>query len=472
MRVCRQGVDPVETANVDTSRMQRIAFRTLGPLQWDDDSFDMGAYPFGDLFFSLTATDEYGDEWTTEIMTVKYDMFYAENAIVAQVYFQPRLLTNSETIGKYSRRHVADTVEDALEALPHNCMGDISVSEIYTMVGLVDLDDEFDSFTFYETDYTDMGCDLMDIYDYAGSIVDASKHVVGCGVPSADQYLGVNSGDARNGGLDINQFLEDENSYIMLTGTRDRFEAASFDSPIVILADTDDIAPGDEAGAPLHKNVGNSAGEIFSFGYAYYMYPHYNNDDSPSTRFPLMGDPNVLTSDYYTEEYSSIFLFDIDSEVSALDESSTNYMAGLGIFIRFEKTTIETLLRVDYYFANEHILFFEQFKSSTSSSWQALLAMEPYLSTKGTTQEGCSDPLCSNDYELVTVDNIGSRRSWDELYHGLRQYFLGDGNIGADAELHECSKRGICDFESGVCQCFSGYAGLDCGTLNALAYGI
>ena len=30
LRVCRSGLDPVETANVDTSRFQRVAFRTVG----------------------------------------------------------------------------------------------------------------------------------------------------------------------------------------------------------------------------------------------------------------------------------------------------------------------------------------------------------------------------------------------------------------------------------------------------------
>ncbi len=33
----------------------------------------------------------------------------------------------------------------------------------------------------------------------------------------------------------------------------------------------------------------------------------------------------------------------------------------------------------------------------------------------------------------------------------------------------ECSNRGICDSTTGICQCFSGYTGQDCGTINSLA---
>merc|ERR1711975_119012 len=33
----------------------------------------------------------------------------------------------------------------------------------------------------------------------------------------------------------------------------------------------------------------------------------------------------------------------------------------------------------------------------------------------------------------------------------------------------QCSNRGICDGGSGICQCFPGYSGDDCSTMNALA---
>ena len=467
LRQCKTGVDPVETANVDTSRMQRVAFKTLGPLAWDDSDFDMGAYPFGDVYFTFTATDEYGDEWTTELMTVKYDAFYAESEDVAQTFFMPRLLSTWETVGKQARRHVSQTVEDALEALPHNCMGDVTVSEIYTMPGVLGLDDEFDAFVFYDTNYTDLACGLTDIYDQT-----STRSIVGCGLPTVDQYLGISSGNSRNGQLDIVEYQQNGVSYLMLVGTGDLYNPAEHDSPIVVDAAFGDIQPGDITVAQGHVNVGKLGTDYFSTGYAYYMYPHYNNDDAAEIRFPLFADPLVSTSEWYSEEYASFLLFDFDANVADLTDAATDYLAGLSLFIRFEKPTVQTLLRVDYFFANEHVLLFAGFNTDVSASMTANLAREEYRNVVGTTQEGCTSTLCANDYELVAVHDIGAHRVWDITYHGLQKNFLGDGNLGSDAELHECSKRGICDFENGLCSCFQGYAGLNCGNVSALAYGI
>jgi hypothetical protein len=476
LRVCPQGVDPVETSNVDTSRLQRIAFKTFGPLDWDDDEFDMGVYPFGDVKFTLTATDEYGDEWTTELMTVKYDAFHTESQSVAHVYFLPRLLTKGELVGKHNRRHVSETVEDALEALPHRSMGDVSVIEVYTMVSVTDLEDEFESFVWQNTNYTDLHCGLTDIYDQPAN----GRSIIGCGLPTVDKYLGtIASGLERDSGLDIKQYLDDGVAHIMLVGTGDRFLASSHVSPIVIEASTTGIQPGDLDISQGHLDVGSASGDgIYSYGYAYYMYPHFNNDDPTELRFPLLADPALTTSDWHTEEYSRFLLFDIDAQVGDLTVNSKDYLAGLSLFVRFSsKPTMQTLLRVDYFYENEHLLKFAEFKAGLTSGWQNLFNngdTNGYDSVVGDTHEGCSAAVCeeSNELELVVVHDIGALRVWDVYHHGVQKYFLGDGHEGADAELHECSKRGICDFETGLCDCFSGFAGVGCAEVNALAYGI
>jgi hypothetical protein len=474
LRVCPQGVDPVETANVDTSRMQRIAFKTFGPLDWNAADFDMGVYPFGDLMFTLTATDEYGDEWTTELMTVKYDAFHTESQVVPRVYFVPRVLTRTETVGKHARKHVSQTVEDALEALPHNSMGDVSVSEVYTMVSVMDVDEEFEAFVWSESGYNDLYCGLTDIYDQP----DNNHSIVGCGLPTVDRYLGVASGNERDGLMDVRKYVDDGVAHIMFVGTGDRFVALNHDSPIVVDTATTDIQPGDRFVSLGHLDVGNAGGDIYSYGYAYYMYPHFNNADPAELRFPLLADPGLATSDWYTEEYSRFLLFDFDASVGDLTAASTDYLAGLSLFVRFNtKHTIQELLRVDYFYSNMHLLQFAKFKAGLTGGWINVFqndATNGYDAIEGATHEGCSAALCekSNELDMVAVHDIGAVRVWDVNHQGVQKYFLGDGNEGADAELHECSKRGICDFETGLCDCFSGFAGLGCTEVNALAYGI
>lgn len=42
-------------------------------------------------------------------------------------------------------------------------------------------------------------------------------------------------------------------------------------------------------------------------------------------------------------------------------------------------------------------------------------------------------------------------------------------NEGSYEYVSQCSNRGLCDSTSGICQCFSGYTGVDCSLQDALA---
>jgi len=58
---------------------------------------------------------------------------------------------------------------------------------------------------------------------------------------------------------------------------------------------------------------------------------------------------------------------------------------------------------------------------------------------------------------LVTIDEVGSDRIW-------RDDIDGTPNIDyvSDQDMHVCSKRGMCDHDTGLCSCFDGYSGFRC----------
>jgi len=65
---------------------------------------------------------------------------------------------------------------------------------------------------------------------------------------------------------------------------------------------------------------------------------------------------------------------------------------------------------------------------------------------------------------VVTVEEVGIHRYWDVNIDGYpKQSYTG---FNSD----ECSRRGLCDYETGECQCFSGYTGVACSSQNSISF--
>jgi len=65
----------------------------------------------------------------------------------------------------------------------------------------------------------------------------------------------------------------------------------------------------------------------------------------------------------------------------------------------------------------------------------------------------------------VAVSEVGSNRFWSTNTDGTPSI-----SYNSDEELHVCSRRGLCDYETGLCECFSGYSGSTCAQRSILGY--
>ena len=67
---------------------------------------------------------------------------------------------------------------------------------------------------------------------------------------------------------------------------------------------------------------------------------------------------------------------------------------------------------------------------------------------------------------VACVQDLQSKRVWNSADGDLEFSFIDEET----ANMDYCAKRGLCDFESGICNCFSGFSGLRCEDQNAVTY--
>ena len=252
-RICPAGVDPVEGSNVDPSRMYRIAFRTLSSAANDFETDTFYTVPYGPVTWTVTLTDEFGDEWTTSQLTTNYDVIvhddgsggvnpvYSVPVIAAATVDEAGAMVDTDSVftvassynafgdGSY---HVATQVEAALEALPNSAAGTVKVHEVYSSPGVTIGGGESAyllsrdapaAFTGMDNELYHLEwpfvCGATDIY-LSGAEIDAGDAVAGinedsiagCGVAIVDRRIG-QSCPHRKGNLDVNDFIAGTGEY-------------------------------------------------------------------------------------------------------------------------------------------------------------------------------------------------------------------------------------------------------------------
>lgn len=108
----------------------------------------------------------------------------------------------------------------------------------------------------------------------------------------------------------------------------------------------------------------------------------------------------------------------------------------------------------------EAITFLIQFVGDHVQGRQNLLTMRNYVCG-----DGCTPKLTG--LEVIP----GTMMIADVTVANVHENAPGDSTTTdetADFNSYECGRRGKCNYDTGVCQCFAGYTGLACNTITAL----
>jgi len=133
---------------------------------------------------------------------------------------------------------------------------------------------------------------------------------------------------------------------------------------------------------------------------------------------------------------------------------------GLCMFIQIENPGVQNALKVQY--------FYNPRTTSTKANeleTHIVSGQTRGFNTKRITD--ASDKFAPDDATyIVTVQDLQLDRVWNKADGDVSKMFIGEDVT----KLDMCSKRGLCDYDTGMCDCFSGYSGIRCDDQNAIAY--
>jgi len=142
-------------------------------------------------------------------------------------------------------------------------------------------------------------------------------------------------------------------------------------------------------------------------------------------------------------------------------QANKNVQYGLCLFIQIENPGVQKALKVHY--------FYNPTLEATRSN-SPLITHVVSGETSGANKKRIDDATDVHlPYEaeyLVTVHDLQEDRVWNPADGDVSKLFISEDVM----KLDMCSKRGLCDYDTGMCDCFSGYSGIRCDDQNAIAY--
>jgi len=415
LRKCPQGTDPIATVYINDHSVWKIQWTQQSGKKWGEQAgFEL---PNGQVHWTISYKDDYGDVWTTSAVTTYYQLHTAKGSLV---------------VGPSNK-------DDALTATPF----------------------------FMDPDYD--GQDKATVSVDGGLAADGSKGVqLGGALGLYEKSVSVGGqdrdiisfqqsfiGEQVNASIQAlpNDVVRHSYVHTVFNYGKDQDQVYVYPSMGVPkfkteLKDTHNLAAGKVAGeikyatgsgvcSPDHAFLTASGVPCANIG-------KFANGKSVAVndvryRFPYFIDPTDTTKG-----------------IDALAAKYTNCAKNnLCVFITIPEPVGTKEMNVNY-----------KFKTMIRTLKNANPATEAYKPNEYEVSWAREHSNRNNQpNSLVTVSQVGSDRTWHKLIDGTPVIKYNDNQ-----ELKDCSRRGLCDFETGKCKCFDGYSGYKCQERSVLGY--
>lgn len=374
-RKCPQGVDPFIAKYVNSDSVYKLEFPQK------TGTFD-GTMPNGELLFSLAYTDDYGETWTTDAITVHYQ---------------------ASSTGSWTPE--AKFGQTSMKSTPFYRKTNDGVNHINIQSAEILKE-------LYEGD-------LYSNANFVAEQVNASLHALPNDLVRNSKVWVV-----RN-----EQAIGNDLSFVYPAYSVPNFKFKTF--PTYVPNDAT------QPGFPQcqKQNTGGCSPYTFAEGPSSFV-----NDRTH--RFPFWvkrGYYNTLTNGQKKDEASV---------AASILNCKANAMC---IFISIPQAKGTKSLSVTYRFRANAIIL-------TGEPANATLKF-PFSSTQSFSLNEVVGK--SNDANgIISLEEVGSNRFYYEDIDGSPPIEY------KTAAIHECSKRGLCNYETGQCACFQGFGGSRCGTIS------
>jgi len=403
LRKCPQGSDPIATVYINDESVYKIQWGQQTGHKWGSTLGGAPVeHPNGQVHWTMSYKDDYGDVWTTSAVTTYYQLHDSDGSLVVGPSSKAKKLTATpffmDPDFQGDDAAVVNVDGAVIKGTGASAVKGFAVKDVYKKT-------------------TSGGSVAKNMFSFHSSFIGEQVNASIQALPN-DVIRHSYVHTVFNYGADQDQVLVYPSMGVPLFKTLG--SANSLDK----------YPTGAGVCSPYHKFLGADCSNVKNFAqgkslavndnkyrFPYFVSPDYNTKGA-----------DAMAKDYTNCDKNALCIFITIPEPEGTKDLTVNY--------KF-KTLIRTAVT------------------------EAALKPKEYTTSLAREISNVND----GPNALVSVSQVGSARHWHKLIDGTPII-----KYKHDQKLHDCSRRGLCDFETGKCKCFDGYSGYKCQEKSVLGY--